>query len=433
MTPKQTLDAIREEVEAWLTTNWDLERTVREWWGGLADSGWGFPTWPARTWGRGLEADALEVVGQAFRAHGAMGAPGGLGQTMGGPVVVEHGDEDQCRRFLRPLAAGREGWCQFFSEPGAGSDLAGAQTRAVRDGDEWIVNGQKVWTSGAMTADRGMLLARVDLDAPKHKGLGYFVIEVQQPGIEVRPLKQMTGSAMFNEVFFTDARVAHADLIGRPGDGWAAAVTTLAYERSGRAGAVGVTGAAGGGGGARSGRAGLDRTVGAVVAETRRGGEPIVRTAVGAGYAPAPGTSPAELAREFGRLDDPVIRQRVARHRSLTQISRFNQQRIQAETAAGRSPGPTSSTTKLLRSNLTRLNRDLGPEIVGAYGMLAGDDAPHGGAVTRATLQAPSVSIAGGTDEVQHNIIGERVLGLPREPDTSRDVPFRDLKVGTQR
>jgi len=173
---------------------------------------------------------------------------------------------------------------------------------------------------------------------------------VQQPGVEVRPLKQMTGNATFNEVFFTDARVANADLIGRPGDGWAAASA----------------------GGTPGGRAGSGSHARRWMAAT-------------------------------------------------------------AEVAAGKSPGPTSSTTKLFRSNLVRLNRDLGPEIVGAYGMLAGDDAPHGGAVTRATLQAPADSIAGGTDEVQHNIIGERVLGLPREPDTDRDIPYRDLKVGTQR
>ena len=169
-----------------------------------------------------------------------VGAPGGLGQTMGGPVVIKHGNADQQERHLWPLASGLEAWCQFFSEPGSGSDLASAQTRAVRDGDEWVVNGQKVWTSGARTADRGMLLARVDMDAPKHRGLGYFIIPVEQPGIEIRPLKQMTGDATFNEVFFTDARVSDADLVGRPGDGWAAAVTTLAYERSGRAGVVGV-------------------------------------------------------------------------------------------------------------------------------------------------------------------------------------------------
>jgi alkylation response protein AidB-like acyl-CoA dehydrogenase len=421
----QGTDEIRREVSGWLEEHWDPQLTVGQWWQLLADSGWGFPTWPIEYWGRSLGPDGLSAVSQVFLEFGVLGAPGGLGQMMGGPVVTQHGDEDQRQRLVSKLANGSEGWCQFFSEPGSGSDLASAQTRAVRDGDEWVVNGQKVWTSGAMTADRGMLLARVDMDAPKHKGLGYFIIEVDQPGIEVRPLKQMTGHATFNEVFFTDARVAHADLIGRPGDGWAAAVTTLAYERAGRAGAVGV--------GLGFGRAGVRRPealtekVGDVVAAAR------TRRAPADSRLAAPGTSPAELATQYGRDRDPVVRQDVMRHAILTRIGGLNQQRTRAEAARGKSPGPASSITKLYRSNVTRLTRDLGPRLLGAGGMLAGEDAPYRGAVVQATLQAPSTSIAGGTDEVQHNIMGERVLGLPREPDVDRDLPFRELKVGTQR
>jgi alkylation response protein AidB-like acyl-CoA dehydrogenase len=419
------MEAIRREASAWVEEHWSPDLTVGEWWARLAQSGWGFPTWPEECCGRGLSADGLSVVSQVFRERGVLGAPVGLGQTMGGPVVIQHGNDDQRERFVRRLAAGLEGWCQFFSEPGSGSDLASAQTRAERDGDEWVVNGQKVWTSGAMTADRGMLLARVDMDTPKHQGLGYFVIPVQQPGIEVRPLKQMTGNATFNEVFFTDARVADADLIGRPGDGWAAAVTTLAYERGGRAGAVGVAAVGGG-----SRRAMLDRKVSDVLAEAARpGGEQILT----AGYGLAPGAAPIELAREMGKQDDPVMRQALAGQFTLSRIATLNQERVRAEAAAGKSPGPISSTTKLFRSNQVRANRDLGPQILGPGGTLAGPDAPHEGAVTRATLQAPSASIAGGTDEIQHNIIGERVLGLPREPDVDRQVPFRELKVGTQR
>jgi alkylation response protein AidB-like acyl-CoA dehydrogenase len=299
----------------------------------------------------------------------------------------------------------------------------------VRDGDEWIVNGQKVWTSGALSTERGMLLARTDSDQPKHKGLSYFIIEVDQPGIEIRPLKQMTGQSHFNEVFFTDARVADADLIGRAGDGWAAATTTLAYERGNRAGTVGV---AGGAGGAR--RGGLrERTVGEVIEEARAVRE---RTSAAAD-ARNPGivgrTSPVSLVGEFHRADDPIVRQRVAQYWSLIRLNEMTRERGRAEAASGRSPGPGSSTTKLARSVATRLNRDLGPEIIGAHAMLVGEDAAVGGAVAASTVQAPSTSIAGGTDEVQRNIIGERVLGLPREPDVSKNVPFRELKVGTQR
>ncbi|HET9731581.1 MAG TPA: acyl-CoA dehydrogenase family protein [Acidimicrobiales bacterium] len=422
MTGTRELDAVRDEVAAWLDAHWDPEITVRRWWEVLALSGWGFPTWPTEWCGRGLGSDALSVVSDEFSARGALGAPAGLGQMMGGPVVMQHGDDDQRVRFVRRLAAGLEGWCQFFSEPGSGSDLAGAQTRAERDGDEWVVNGQKVWTSGAMTADRGMLLARVDMDAPKHKGLGYFIIEVDQPGIEIRPLKQMTGNAHFNEVFFTDARVSHADLIGRPGDGWAAAVTTLAYERGGRAGTVGASNAPGG---SRQGI--LDRKAGDVVTSAA------VATPRAGNYGPPPGTSPTELLRGLGKQKDAMLRQQAVRHYTLSRIAALNQERVRAEAAAGKSPGPASSTTKLFRSNMVRANRDLGPQILGPAGMLAGADAPYDGAVTRATLQAPSVSIAGGTDEIQHNIIGERVLGLPREPEVDRNTPFRQLKVGTQR
>ncbi|MGH8997738.1 MAG: acyl-CoA dehydrogenase family protein, partial [Acidimicrobiales bacterium] len=225
MAPRGALDDLRDEAVQFVEENWDLDLTVGGWWERLARSGLGFPTWPTEWFGRGLDNEALGVVDSVFREQRVLGAPGGLGQTMGGPVLMRHGDRAQQERYLFALASGQESWCQFFSEPGSGSDLASAQTRAVRDGDEWVVNGQKVWTSGAMTADRGMLVARVDMDAPKHRGLGYFVIPVEQPGIEVRPLKQMTGESHFNEVFFTDARVADADLVGRAGDGWAAAVT----------------------------------------------------------------------------------------------------------------------------------------------------------------------------------------------------------------
>jgi alkylation response protein AidB-like acyl-CoA dehydrogenase len=419
------LDELRDEAVAFLEEHWDLDLTLGEWWERLARSGFAFPTWPKEHFGRGLGNDALGVLNELFSARGVVGAPGGLGQMMGGPVVMKHGSAEQQDRHLWSLAAGHESWCQFFSEPGSGSDLASAQTRAVRDGDEWVVNGQKVWTSGARTADRGMLLARVDMDAPKHRGLGYFIIPVEQEGIEIRPLKQMTGDATFNEVFFTDTKVADAELIGRPGDGWAAAVTTLAYERSGRAGVVGVGIAQGAGQRRRDLR-------------QRKLGELIERGA-SRQSAPAdarnPGVSgrlsPLALMKEPGANQSAPVRHDVVRYYVQARVNTMSQQRARAETAAGKGAGPASSITKLARSVATRINRDLGPAILGAAGMLAGPEAPHGGAVAHSTLQAPSTSIAGGTDEIQHNILGERVLGLPREPQVDRDVPFRELKVGT--
>jgi len=228
--------SVAHEARAWLEENWSDDLTLREWWNRLAGDGWAFPSWPPGHGGRGLAGDDARDVSQAIAAAGAVGPPGGLGQMMGGPVIIEHGTDEQRARWLFPLASGLESWCQLFSEPGAGSDLASLQTRAVRDGDVWIVNGQKVWTSGARTADRGMLVARTDPDAPKHKGITYFIIDMEQPGIEVRPLRQMDGGSTFNEVFFSDAVVPHADLVGSPSNGWVVAVSTLAYERQGLGG-----------------------------------------------------------------------------------------------------------------------------------------------------------------------------------------------------
>ncbi len=420
--------AVGVEVERFLDEQWDPDLTVGEWWERLARSGWGFPTWPRQWHGRGLPPDALAEASAIFRARGVLGAPGGLGQLMGGPVLMRHGDEDQRHRYLWPLASGAEAWCQFFSEPGSGSDLASAQTRAVRDGDEWVMNGQKVWTSGALAADRGMLLARVDVDVPKHRGLGYFIIEVGQPGIEVRPLKQMTGESHFNEVFFTDARVSHADLVGRPGDGWAAAVTTLAFERSGRAGVVGAALRPS----AQSRRRELrELRVYEVIdpAATER-----TMTVDSRNPGLTGPQSPLRLLRDPGaNRSDPIIRQQAVRYYVTFRVNTLTQDRARATTASGRDAGPASSVTKLARSVVTRINRDLGPAILGASGMLTGPEAPVGGLVAHGTLQAPSTSIAGGTDEIQHNIIGERVLGLPREPQLDRDVPFRELQVGTVR
>jgi len=424
--------AVAEEVRSWIGERFRPELTLREWWGRLADSGWGFPTWPKQWYGRGLGGEEARVVAAELARAGAIGPPGGLGQMMGGPVVIQYGTEDQKRRFVHALAAGEESWCQFFSEPGAGSDLASLQTRAVRDGDEWVVNGQKVWTSGARQADRGMLVARTNPDAPKHKGITYFIIDVDQPGIEIRPLRQMNGQATFNEVFFTDARVPDASVIGGVNNGWAVAVTTLAFERS----AIG-----GQGGGsprgvlalARPGGKGgmLERTVGEVLAGRSAGADDQDE-----GYAlgfPRTGMAMAELARKQGVAGDPVVRQRIAALHTLVELNRLTGLRARAALQAGKQPGPEGSTGKLAASHISRAARDLGLLILGADGMLADDDAPFGGAVQRMALSAPSASIAGGTDEIQRNIIGERVLGLPKEPDLSRDMPFRELKVGTQR
>jgi alkylation response protein AidB-like acyl-CoA dehydrogenase len=335
---------------------------------------------------------------------------------LAGPTIVAHGSDEQKERFLRDIVTGQRSWCQLFSEPGAGSDLAGLQAKAVRDGDEWIVNGQKVWTSGAQFADLGMLLARTNPDVPKHKGISYFGIAMDQEGIEVRPLKEMTGRAMFNEVFLTDARVAHDDLIGDEGEGWGAALTTLANERVG-------LGAGGGGG------------FGAAMAGTKAGhlegrAGDFVRPRSGGAASAMRGRNSStviELAKERGANADPLVRQDLMRLHTLNEIARYTTLRMKAAKEAGKRPGPEANTAKLTMSRITRLSRDLSLRIMGAHGTLRGNDAPDRGMVTEMALFSPAVSIYGGTDEIQHNIIGERVLGLPGEPRVDKELPFKDL------
>jgi alkylation response protein AidB-like acyl-CoA dehydrogenase len=418
----ETDEGLRAELRAWLEANWDPDLTVGEWWERLGTAGWAAPTWPTEWYGRGLSRDEANLVTRELAAHGALGPPSGLGLLLAGPTIVAHGTDDQRRRFLPDIVTGRAAWCQLFSEPGAGSDLAGLQTRAVRDGDEWVVNGQKVWTSGAQFADLGMLLARTNVEVPKHRGISYFAIAMDQPGMDIRPLREMTGRALFNEVFMTDCRVADADLIGGVDQGWAVANTTLANERAG----LGAGGAGAIGGAVPGTKAGfLERRAGDFVRAPR---------AAGAGALAGAGARLLiDLARGCGVQDDPVIRQELARLHSLHEIARYTNLRAKAAKAAGRAPGPEANTAKLAMSRITRLSRDLGLAIVGAGGMLSGEDAPLNGMITEMALFAPAVSIYGGTDEIQRNIIGERVLGLPPEPRTDKDVPFKDLVVGTQR
>lgn len=409
-------DSVRTEAAGWLREHWDPDLRVREWWELLAESGWGFPTWPRRWFGRGLPPEQAAAARQAFSDVGAIGPPASLGQMLGGPTLLAHASPELQGRFLPELASGREFWCQFFSEPGAGSDLAGLQTRAVRDGDEWVVNGQKVWTSGAQYADRGMLVARTDPDVPKHRGLTYFIIDLDQPGVEVRPLHQMTGGHGFNEVFFTDARVPHDRIVGQLHAGWAVAVTTLMYERFMSALPSAQPGRKLGMLEARAG----DVASGRLRAEREGAGISAVARAV------------IDVARELEREAEPVVRQRLAQLAAMEEVNRLDGLRSAGAARAGQRSGAAGSVRKVARSNLARLGSDVGMEVLGAQGMLVGPDTPGEGRLQRMALSTPGTSIAGGTDEIQRNIIGERVLGLPKEPRLDTDVPFRDIKTGTQ-
>ena len=414
--------SIRDEADRWFQEHWDPDLTLGAWWERLAESGWGFPTWPEQWFGKGFTSQQAKDVQAARAAAGAVGAPSGIGVMMAGPAIIDHGTEEQCERFLPKMVNGQEIWCQLFSEPGAGSDLAGLQCRAEQDGDEWIVNGQKVWTSGAQYSKWGILIARTRVDVPKHEGITYFVIDMDQPGIEVRPLKEMTGGATFNEVFLSDARVPHDNVIGDVHRGWGVAVTTLAHERN----SLGASGMAGAAGGAIIGRNDLSRRAGAPAGG---GGEMAGMAAAFGGGGDLVKTLPAAV----GRSDDPILIDKVMRIYTLMEIARFTSLRVQAAAAAGRGPGPEVSTGKLLASNLVAHLRDVGLEALGAHGQLMGDEDPLGGLLQQLALFSPAISIAGGSDQIQRNIIGERVLGLPGEPRVDKDVPFSDLAVGTQR
>ena len=220
------------EARAWFDSNWSPELTLGEWWDRLGRSGWGFPAWPREWFGRGLRSATARAVLAERSRRGIFGPPSGISTFLAAPTILAYGTEEQKQRYLPGIATGRDVWCQLFSEPEAGSDMASLQTRAVRDGDEWVVNGQKVWTSGAHYSHWGLLLARTDVDVPKHRGITAFAIDMRSAGIDIRPLRQITGAAHFNEVFLTDVRIPDAHRIGGLEDGWRVANTMLANERS---------------------------------------------------------------------------------------------------------------------------------------------------------------------------------------------------------
>jgi alkylation response protein AidB-like acyl-CoA dehydrogenase len=412
-----SVEDVRVEVKQWLEENWDPELTVAEWWDILARSGYAAPHFPEDCWGKGWPRDLAMAVSETITQNRAVGPPAGLGYLLAAPTIVAHGNERQHQEDLLRILNGQDAWCQLFSEPGAGSDLASLTTKAVKDGDEWRVTGQKVWTSTAQISNVGMLIARTDPDLPKHKGITYFRFDMTQPGVEIRPLREMTGRAMFNEVFIDNARVHDDDIIGGLNNGWAAANTTLMSERAGLG--TGGTGAAGNAfPGPMAGQ--LTDRVGDHVGQIRTGGTG------GGGIAAA--SKLLALAKELGRNSERPIRQKLARLYTLQQIGRYSA--LRAKSPSQRT-GAEPNIAKLMMSDLLRLQREVGNEILGAHGMIMGSDTPGGGTVQELTLFSPGPSIYGGTDQVQRNIIGERVLGLPKEPGPQKDTPFRDLLVNS--
>jgi len=412
------IEKVREEIRGWLAEHFDPELTVGEWWDRLARSGYAVPTFAEDAWGRAYDRARANVVDHEIRAAGAIGPPSGLGYALAAPTIARHGSTAQKANELLRILNGQDAWCQLFSEPGAGSDLASLQTKAERDGDEFIVNGQKVWTSTAQLCNLGMLIARTDPDLPKHVGITYFKFEMDQPGVEVRPLREMTGRAMFNEVWIDDCRVGESDIIGGYNNGWAVANTTLAAERA----------SLGSGGGGAAGSAFPGAAAGHL-------GQPVrnfvgqVRTGGTGGGGSGMVDRLIALAREAGKSADPVIRQGLVKLYTMQQIGSYSALRMRGGAASSAAP----NLAKLMMSDMLRLNREVGNQIIGADGMLLGRETKGRGLVQEMTLFSPGPSIYGGTDQVQRNIIGERVLGLPKEPGPDKSTPFRELLVGTQR
>ena len=403
---------VRAEVRQWLEAHWDPNRPLVEWRNMLADAGWGVPHWPKEWHGLGLPVPLSQAVDEEFARAGAVGVAKAGIRHLAAATLLEHGNDFHKERFLRRILTGEDTWCQLFSEPGSGSDLAGATTRADFDGQQWVVNGQKVWTTSAHHAQYGLLLARTDWDVPKHQGLTYFVLDMEQSGVEVRPLRQMNGHASFNQVFFTDARIPPEYQVSETGNGWRVAMTTLAHERRGADGLRSHAFAS-----ARHGR---------IYDEEAREIATIMEPYKW--YPQRAGRVDLVLprARETGRIDDPVVRQEVAKLLILSKSAEWTARRARAAQEQGRPQGPEGSLGKLAASHVARAAARVHTLISGADAMLSGDDGPLEGTIAEILVSVPATSIAGGTDEIQRNIIAERVLGMPKEPrmDTG---PFRDV------
>lgn len=378
----------------------------------MADAGYASPTLPIEAGGLGWPNDLAATVLATLAREKVLGPPGGLGLLLAAPTIAKHGTAAQIERYLAPILNGTEGWCQLFSEPQAGSDLAGLQTRAERDGDEWVITGQKVWTSTAQTADLAMLITRTDPDAPKHRGITYFVIEMRQPGIEVRPLREMTGRAVFNEVFLDEARVPHANIIGELHHGWTVANSTLGFERAG-AGHGGATFSA-----ALPGRHAGDLATAAALFVGAKG--PISGAAVGRRHLRAL----ADLAAERNLSSDALARQALAQVHTDYHLQRM--MGWKAKMLPSARTGMEGNLAKVYNSSAVANARDAANMLLGPQAQLW-ESPGTAGMFQEMTLFSPAPPIYAGSDQIQRNVIGERGLGLPREPGPDRDTPFNQL------
>jgi alkylation response protein AidB-like acyl-CoA dehydrogenase len=404
VSPQETTEEFRSRARAWLAENaprrssgQDAEDTggrvgidaQKDFQARLYDAGFVGITWPAKYGGQGLTNFEQIAFSEESRHYALPVGAFIIGLGMPGPTILECGSEEQKKRYLPPMLRGEEIWCQLFSEPGAGSDVASLQSTGVRDGDTWVLNGQKVWTSGAQYSDYGAVLARTDPTKPKHKGISMFIVDMHAPGVTVRPLRVATGGAPFNEVFFDNVRLNPDALIGEENKGWDAAVVMLRNERV----AIGTMTAP------RDNPLGFDAL--------------------------------RELAVKLGRAGDDGARRKLAelyaRQRGVSLFARL----LREEAMAGQLPGARGSVAKLAAAELGAFAANTAAEVLGDA--IAGSDSPEALAVATAIVAVPGAAIAGGTNEIQRNIIGERVLGLAKDPGVDRDTPFNQLRVGTQK
>ncbi|MEC7865920.1 MAG: acyl-CoA dehydrogenase family protein [Pseudomonadota bacterium] len=400
-TPEEA--SFRKEVNDWLSSNASLKKSpqdsgmagmgeedalknAKKWAAKLYESGWSCLHWPKEYGGRGSTPIERVIWGQEASKYKVPGGFFEIGQGMAGPVLMMYATEDQKKRYLPPMAKGEEVWCQLFSEPGAGSDLAGLKTKAVLDGDTWTINGQKIWTSGAHYSDYGILVTRSDPTAQKHKGLTYFFLDMKSPGVEVRPIKQISGGANFNEVYFTDVKIPDEQRLGSVGDGWKVALTTLMNERL----AVG--------------------------------------DASGPDFQEAFNLACGQDLNGDLAIKDGSVRDKLADWYCQSSGLKYTKYRNISALSRGETPGPQASITKIVSGNKLQEIANFGMDIMDAAGIVRPDSSgAEQNMYQMGFFGAAGIRIAGGTDEILKNIISEQVLGLPQDMRADKGIPFNEI------
>jgi len=382
--PDKTRNNMLDEAEG------ELIAKAKAWQAKKTEEGWACLRWPKEYGGQGASAMESVIFNQEEGRYDLPPSIYGIGHGMLGPTIMAHGTDEQKKRFLPDMVKGNEVWCQLFSEPDAGSDLAGLKMSAVKDGDDWVINGQKIWTTGAQFCKWGMLVARTDTNVAKHAGLTYFIVDMEAPGIEIRPIKQMNGGSGFNEVFFGDVRTPDNNRLGGVGDGWRVAITTLMNERS-------SIGSSLGGGGTINDLIKLAQKV-------ELDGRPAI--------------------------EDGGVRRAIADFAVKRSGLKYTGQRGLSALSQGQTPGPEASIGKLIAAVMGQEMGAFGMELQGSAGVLSGKDSLLDPVWQNTYLAMPGLRLAGGTDEILRNIIAERVLGMPGEPRMDKGKAFKDIPTG---